>query len=263
MLHFTRLAQTLIAAIALAGAALSAHAADEVKLLKANSIFSSYKGPWLRGSFDVVVANLAYAKQVSIHYRKTDGTWGNFPLSYNRPANPGKEVWTGFFSNTGGGSDMPLVADPIEFAVKYQVNGNTYWDNNGGNNYRVGHNGGTILVNSNVYNATYNATVANTNSVGGYLTVKNIAPAKQVQVHFTLDNWATVQVVNASYNPAFWNSAYSNAPNPNSYGFEEWSYQIPVGNTATTLKYALKYTVNGVTYWDNNFGNNYTTTIQR
>lgn len=240
-----------------------AQAADEVKLLKVNSIFSTYKGPWLRGNFEVLVANLAFSKQVHIHYKKTDGTWGNFPLAYNRPASAGKEVWSAYFSNTASQSDLSGATEPIEFAVKYQVNGATYWDNNGGANYKIKQDGGTILVGTNVYNATYSPTVANTNTVSGYVTVKNIAPTKSVQVHFTTNNWATVQIANATFNPSFWSGGYSSAPNPNTYGFEEWSYALPVGNTATQVKYAIKYTVNGVTYWDNNFGQNYTTTITR
>lgn len=263
MLNVSRLARHLLAAIALAGVTLAAHAANEVKLIKVNSIFSSYKGPWLRGNFEVQVANLAYVKNVAIHYKKTDGSWGNFPLSYNRPASAGNEVWSGWFSNTSGGQDMPGVAEPIEFAVRYQVNGSVYWDNNGGTNYKIAQNGGTILIDRNVYNAIYSPSVANTNAVSGYVTVKNNAPVKQVQVHYTLDNWTTVHIANATFNPAFWNGGYSNAPNPNNYGFEEWSWEVPVGNSATTVKYAIKYTVNGVSYWDNNFGRNYETTIQR
>lgn len=241
----------------------SAVAAGEVKLLKVNSIFSSYRGAWLRGNFEVIVSNLGYVKQVHIHYRKTTGAWGDFPLSYNRPAGAGKEVWSASFNNTGGGSDLPNVAEPIEFAVKYQVNGAIYWDNNNGSNYRILQNGGTILVGRNVYNAIYSPSVSSTNMIYGYVTVKNLAFAKTVEVNYSTDNWATVNVATATYSPSFWSGAYSSAPNPNSYGFEEWNYGIPVGNTATRVDYVFKYVVNGMTYWDNNFGNNYVSTIAR
>lgn len=256
-------APLLIAAAGLASWCNPALAADEVKLLKVNSIFSSYKGPWLRGSFETIVTNLAYAKQVHIHYKKTDGTWGDYALTYNRPASAGKEVWSANFTNTSGGIDLPGVTEPIEFAVKYTVNGTTYWDNNNGANYRIKQDGGTILVGSNVYNAIYNPTVTNTNTVYGYATVKNIALAKSVEIIYSLDNWATTQKVPATFSSSFWSGGYSSAPNPNGYGFEEWNYAIPVGNTATRLQYAIKYTVNGISYWDNNFGRNYSTTIAR
>lgn len=36
------------------------------------------------------------------------------------------------YFKTGG--DLPVT---IQFAIKYEVNGNTYWDNNDGNNYKV------------------------------------------------------------------------------------------------------------------------------
>lgn len=256
-------ASLLLAAAALASWCNPAFAAGEVKLLKVNSIFSSYRGPWLRGSFEAIVANLAYAKQVHIHYKKTDGTWGDYALAYNRPASAGKEVWSANFTNTSGGIDLPGVGEPIEFAVKYTVNGATHWDNNGGANYRIRQDGGTILVGSNVYNAILSPTLANTTTVYGYVTVKNIAPTKSVQIVYSLDNWATTRTVPATFSSSFWSGAYSSAPNPNTYGFEEWNYAIPVGTTATQLQYAIQYTVNGVTYWDNNFGRNYTTTITR
>ena len=60
----------------------------------------------------------------------------------------------------------------------------------------------------------------------------------------------------------YWSSAYSTAANPNSYGYETWNFKLDVGN-ATQVEYAISYTANGQTYWDNNYGRNYFTRIVR
>ena len=49
-------------------------------------------------------------------------------------------------------------------------------------------------------------------------------------------------------------------PNPNAAGFEEWTFGLDVGS-ATSVEYAIAYTADGQTYWDNNFGDNYTSVI--
>lgn len=248
--------QSAIAALSLALMSSTAFAAGEVKLLKVNSIHTTYKNSYHRGRFEAIVANLAYAKQVSIYMKKSDGTWADFPLAYNRAATAGNEVWAADFAN-----NLPSYADPLEFAVKYQVNGQTYWDNNNGANYKIARNGGTILVNTNVY-GNYRAEDYASNVYYGVVTVKNLAPTKDIKVHYSTDGWQTTKVANATFNPYYWNNAYSSVTNPNSYGFEEWQFQLDVG-VAPQVEYAIRYNVNGQTYWDNNFGRNYVTRLLR
>ena len=56
--------------------------------------------------------------------------------------------------------------------------------------------------------------------------------------------------------------ASSATPNPNRFGLEQWYFTLDLGS-ATTVEYAVSYTVAGVTYWDNNFTRNYRTTVTR
>ncbi|GAA5185118.1 carbohydrate-binding protein [Niveibacterium umoris] len=239
--------------LALPGFAL---AAGEVGLLKANSYISYYRGYSHIGRFEVQVANLAYEKQVSAYIKRSDGVWVDYPLSFVRATNGNKEIWAADFYSYS----LPDTGSNIEFAVKYAVGGATYWDNNGGANYKLGKGAGTLLGNGvNVYGAYFSPEVvvgAGTTTWSNYTTVRNLAYAKEVKVVYTTDNWATTKVATATYSKDFWNSSYYTIPNPNVMGFEEWRYTLDIGN-ATQVEYAISYKVNGVTYWDNNYGRNY------
>lgn len=81
----------------------------------------------------------------------------------------------------------------------------------------------------------------------GGITTKNIGNPKIVKVRYTTDNWATYQEVNATY-------ITTSSDNIDDY----WNFNVSVPNTVNQVQYAVSYTVNGVTYWDNNFGSNYT-----
>ncbi|MBW1294727.1 carbohydrate-binding protein [Aquimarina litoralis] len=92
----------------------------------------------------VDVRNLAPNKEVGVVYT-SDGWqtqdylpltyrqfWSNGPLfTIQSPNNFGVERWQGFTS-------LDSSADEVEYAIVYRVNGNEYWDNNYGNNYKVG-----------------------------------------------------------------------------------------------------------------------------
>ncbi|GAB9477349.1 hypothetical protein Gpo141_00014414, partial [Globisporangium polare] len=79
------------------------------------------------------VQNLAYTKVVNVIYANTAQTWGNScSAGYSSgPDSSNKETWT---------FNCPIASAGIsQFYVEYKVNGNTYYDNNGGagKNYQV------------------------------------------------------------------------------------------------------------------------------
>ncbi|NWI70291.1 PPR3E phosphatase, partial [Todus mexicanus] len=86
----------------------------------------------LRGA--VRVLNVAFEKAVSVRY--TRNAWAScaeVPASYQPPGPP--DGSTDRFSFL-----LPLgaaVEAGLEFAVRYRVAGAEYWDNNGGQNYRL------------------------------------------------------------------------------------------------------------------------------
>ncbi|XP_053935113.1 protein phosphatase 1 regulatory subunit 3E-like [Cuculus canorus] len=85
----------------------------------------------LRGA--VRVLNVAYEKAVSVRY--TLDAWGScaeLPAAYHPPAPAGGDTDRFAFL-----LPLPAAAAALEFAVRYRVAGDEYWDNNGGDNYRL------------------------------------------------------------------------------------------------------------------------------
>ncbi len=126
---------------------------ENVKLTWASLMWSETTDSFkvqVRGS--VLVRNLAYHKQVVIRYT-TDG-WKTWKEAYGRYSqtstfNPyGDSTYSAEFWNFeaptmvfpkayAGQSIIDAVNLNFEFAIEYRVNGTSYWDNNGGNNYRI------------------------------------------------------------------------------------------------------------------------------
>ena len=69
---------------------------------------------------------------------------------------------------------------------------------------------------------------------------------KDIKVRYSYDNWTTFKETSAKYNFTERN------------GVEIWSFEDNIPSDAEQVKFAISYTVNGKTYWDNNFNENYT-----
>jgi hypothetical protein len=245
----------------LAASSSLASAAGEVKLQEVTSIVSSKYGQSQQGTtIQATIKNLAFSKQVFAHYQRVDGTWTDLPLAYVRATGDGKEVWS-----TSLGLPLNTTQD-VQFALKYVVNGQTYWDNNNGANYFVPKDSGATLgAGVNVYAHSYQPAIrlgVSDQYVHGAVVLKNLAVQKDVTVQYSTDNWATTRTAVATFALNPWTGAYSSAQNPNAAGFEVWNYTLNVGG-ANEVAYAIRYVVNGETHWDNNFGQNYRTNIER
>lgn len=244
--------------------ATSTFAADEVKALKTQSTVTSHYGfSYQTVTYDAIVKNLAYTKEVYAHMTNPDGNWIDVPLRYKYTAGDGREVWSGFYSDYNNRGIPSNRTWTVEYTLKYVVNGKTYWDNNNGLNYQIKPDSGAYLVGTMVYPQNYTAEqFVSGNLFEGNVLLKNLAPAKDVEIVYTTDGWKTSKSAIGRYNPYFWSGIYSNADNPNEYGYEAWYYYFDIGS-ASKVEYAIRYTVNGTTYWDNNFGANYSVTIKR
>ncbi|NLP27558.1 MAG: hypothetical protein GX370_02065, partial [Clostridia bacterium] len=154
-----------------------------------------------------------------------------------------------------GGED-PLnhynkIGKDFKFAVKYtKASGEVYWDNNGGNDYCI--TGGYWGNYSRNILGTSNVTLSNAylikgrDSLSGQIVVKDLAYEKDIKVRYSYDNWTTFKETSAKYNFTERN------------GVEIWSFEDNIPSDAEQVKFAISYTVNGKTYWDNNFNENYT-----
>ncbi len=231
----------------------------EVKLIDAYDDIQRYHGMYSHECYFVVrVKNISYAKQVFIHHLMADGTWYDMPLTYSHPSGNGYETWTAYVSSSYGLNDFGS-----QFAVKYVVNGQTYWDNNNGANYTLDADMGPLLgrsINVSAYRPYVYSLITSSNTnhyLYGSVDVRNLGYDKQVDIIYTTDNWQTTKVAAASYSGPYVYYGYSSFVNPNKYGIERWNFKTEIG-ASDTVTFAVSYRVNGVTYWDNNEGLNYT-----
>lgn len=234
---------------------VSLHAAP-VELVSEFSITQYKYGSSFSNSYEVVVDNLGPTKQVSIHRQQQNGTWIDLPLSFSRSVGNNKEIWVGGKSlglgQTGTNTDAPA------FAVKYKVNGVEYWDNNAGQNYKVLAEGPLLGAGKNVVSSlSLSDDATKTNKLAyGSVHVRNLGPTKTVKLIYTTNNWASSTVVNATYGGNPLTLGYGSYPNPNANGAETWNLNFQFPATQHGFYY-IEYKVNGVSYYDNNFGANY------
>ncbi len=219
-----------------------------VQLVRAKSfIHTKYGMSQLDRTFEIRVKNLSFNKEVGVHHKLTNGTWTNLQAKYERTTADGYEIWTvGTFS-------YYATQLSSEFVVYATQNGVTAWDNNGGKNYKLINGDGVLLgkdiaiLQSSFYYYGGSAYI--------YLDVKNIAFNKNIEIVYTTDNWATSSVVTARYESGY-AYGYAYVQSPNKAGYERWTATAYTTN-ADNFKYFIKYTVNGVSYFDNNYGSDY------
>ncbi len=202
-----------------------------VKLLSAscNQIAS---GRYLYSGY-IDLKNIAYTKVVSIHYTTGNGVWQDLNAKYIRSSFGDYEKW--YF-------EQELSSPSIQFAVKYTVNGQTYWDNNSGADYYLDNSTKNFVLGQS--NVSLGSTTRSSSNFSGSIYLKNLAFSKTVKVVYTTDNWITTKEATATYNSKLAN------------GIEKWSFSFPLQQGAT-IRYAVYYNVNSQTYWDNAFGINY------
>lgn len=209
----------------------------------AKFVMSKYGMTSVNHSYTVLVDDLAYDKAVTI-WGETPSGWQGLAAQYVRSAGD-RELWE---AHTNGGFDR--------FAVKYEVDGQTYWDNNGGQDYTVEGSGVNLYNGVDVLQWGTAALYGSSSYLFLGANLRNLSYDKDVDVVYTTDGWATVRTA-----PLYYDSwqvyGYGSAPSPNDAGIEYWTGAVEVGSTATEVEYAFAYEVGEQTYWDNNFGANY------
>jgi hypothetical protein len=251
--------ETLAAPIAGQPAVQLAHAFYKSRQLASDPGGYTRFAGWVEGY--VEVENLAYVKQIVVHSTDySSPTWVTANAQYVASIGGNREIWT---FKTAESVYLPYFGGgQAAFAIEYKVNGQTNWDNNGSANYVVS-NGGIstsgapeVLAKSNVARNTASLLASPTDPTkrvfSGDVVLKNLAYAKVVKVRYTTDNWVTYQDVGASYGSTVttWNGG--------STGLELWNFSAQVPASVAGVKFAITYAVNGQTYSDNNFLQNYT-----
>ncbi|ATX77923.1 MULTISPECIES: carbohydrate-binding protein [Reinekea] len=264
-----------IALVWLSLLAISAQAA-QIELNKVDSrLHSKYGFRWQGINIEAVVENLAYEKKVQLMYRDDDGEWATEDLSYSGSIGDGLETWSLWINRNITGPYAEGEALDLEFVLRYEVDGAVYWDNNLTRNYFIPAGSGEytpkpLLVDTAVSRAPYDYDYnGNTGHVNGYLSIdvmlQNYAMYKDVEIHYSYDNWQTTHIGNASFVSGRY-KGYSWVSYPNANDVEVWNFYSAgpeAQSDAESLQFAVKYSVDGQVYWDNNYGQNYSLTTVR
>lgn len=216
----------------------------EVKLYDASYYVSgSHSARSFSGQIEV--ENLGYSKVVTVHYTPDGGTtWKTLNASYSHASGVNHEIWDFSTYAHDYSLETPRLGNVVSFYIEYEVNGQTYWDTNGGSNYTVStitsHFALGVPAVISWYRGLYST------GFSGDIVLKNLAYAKSVNIIYTTDNWTTTQTLSASYDSSIGNN------------LELWKFNTSVSPSVTQISFYISYTVGGITYYDNNFNSNYT-----
>jgi hypothetical protein len=199
------------------------------------------------------VRNIAFAKDVAIHYAQPDGTWVERPLTWQK--NYGSYD---VFSR----SDNTFVT--TRFVIRYSVDGQTFWDNDDGADYHVDEGrpntvGRNVMLNKATARRGSQAGggfVFTTSWVEGEILVKNLSFNKRVGIRLSANGWASFQDTDASFNG---NVSVAEGLSQ----VEVWKFKTPELNldeSRPDFQFAVFYNNldTGAWFWDNNFGQDYT-----
>ena len=199
------------------------------------------------------VMNIAFAKDVALHYVQPDGTWNERPLIWQKNF----DTYDLFAFN-----DSTFVI--TDFVLRYSVDGQTFWDNNGGANYHIDE----LRPNTVGRNVVLNKATARQGSeagggfvfttswVEGEIFVKNLSFNKRVGIRLSANGWASFQDTDALFSGKV-------AVAEGDSQAEVWNFKTPELNIDTRrpdFKFAVFYNDldTGEWFWDNNFDQDYT-----
>jgi hypothetical protein len=203
----------------------------------------------------VKVQNIAFAKNVVLHYSQPDGAWTEKPLTWQK-----NFATYDLFTR----SDSTFVI--TDFVIRYSVDGQTFWDDNNGANYKIDGSrpntvGGSVVLNKATARRGSQAGggfVFTTSWVEGEIFVKNLSFNKRVGIRLTTNGWITFQDTDAAFN--------GNVPVAVAVRLsqvEVWKFKTPELNLDQSnpdFMFAVFYNDlnTGQWFWDNNFGLDYT-----
>ena len=214
-----------------------------------------FSGGGFSGSFtplSVKVKNLAFTKDVAVHYTPNGTTWKDVSLSF--------AAWYGDYDIFSGTVNEQVS----QFVIRYAVGGEVFYDNNAWQNYRFGSNlaavGGNVMLNGAVARRGTQAGggfTFTTSWLEGEILVNNLAFAKDVGVRLSVDSGISWQDTHGSFAGDHTTDGIFVGS-----GAEVWKFKTPELNldTASPLfRFAVFYRdlASGQVFWDNNFGQDY------
>ena len=175
----------------------------------------------------------AYDQKVTVHYFYMPSLgWCDAEAEYVTTLSDGSKIWRAV-----------ITSFYCQYAIKYEADGETIWDNNNGNDYRGTEFIGTAPVAvQRISSMQYNRTAYQVNAV-----LQNYAYDKNVFVRYTTDGWRSYSDQALGYQKT------------NDDGTETWTTKLNLTSLEndSDFEYAICYQVNGTEYWANYFGENY------
>jgi hypothetical protein len=201
----------------------------------------SYLNVWVK------VKNVAYSKDVQIHYRDS-GAWRDTSLTWK--SNHGNyDLFALEPALDFGGNPF------VEFAIRLAMGGATYWDNNNFANYSLtpyalALTGGNVTLN--IARLIYGGTPGSSyiTGIGGEMFVNNLSYNKNVGIRHSDNGWVSYLDIPASYNQ----------PVGEGGSMERWVFGRDTSPRAFGRGQFAVYYQNrdtGQYFWDNNFGQSY------
>ena len=220
----------LLSVFCIAGTASASAATDRVRLYSSNITFTKYGA----ATYDVYVQTRdnAQNQKVTVHYFYMPSLgWCDAPATYVTTLNDGSKIWKSTFSSFA-----------CQYAIKYEADGETIWDNNNGRDYN-----GSEVIGAAPVAAESLSSMRSLRSYQINAVLQNYAYHKNVFVRYTTDGWN-------SYSDQALGYSQTNAD-----GTETWTTKINIENIAdySDFEYAICYQVNGTEFWANHFGANY------
>ena len=208
--------------------------------------------------FFMLVENVGYDKAIDVLWAGEDGEWHILAaLFHSSSQNLSMEYWSA--TTTFRLSAHKSLPGNIQFALRYQVSGEQFWDNNGGLNYSSEADSGLRLLPRNpLLHIDFEPRMSDGQKIVPVtVAIDKSLKTANVYVHWTTDNWQHTHKSPCDFRRNYWNSSLrSNARNPNQYGAQIWQGQIKAGH-AYRIQYYLSCESEGEVYRDTNFGSNY------
>ena len=233
---------------------------EKIKLLYARNLITRKTGQQDL-SFLMLVENVAFDKIIDVAWAGEDGVWHTLPATYHSTIDGSKEYW---IARTA----CALVPDEtlpgnVEFALRYRVGGDEYWDNDHGQNYSIQADSGIVVADERpLLHIRFERGLADGQSVLPIVVAaRRELQARSVTVHWSVDGWKTTHRTSCRFRRNYWDSEFlSNARNPNQYGCQIWATALKVDD-AWRVQYRISCETRQQVLWDDNYGNGYA--IQR